>query len=218
MNRDTNPATVNLTIVSDAICPWCYIGKRRLERALALLGPSVRVRTRWQPFELNPDMPKGGVERRVYRARKFGSLARSEQLDAQIAAAGAGEGLAFRHDLMARTPNTFDAHRLIWLAGREDVQDVVVEALFRGYFTEGRDIGDHATLAGLAAEAGMDEAGVAGFLAGPAGTDEIRQELQEARRLGIDGVPCFMIDGKPVLVGAQPPQTIAACLNEMALA
>src|SRR4051794_30663092 len=108
-----------LEVVSDAICPWCYVGKRRLAKALALLArDGLTFAVRWLPFQLNPDMPKGGVDRRAYRTRKFGSWERSQALDARVAAVGAGEGLAFRHDLMARTPNTFDAHRLVWLAGR----------------------------------------------------------------------------------------------------
>jgi predicted DsbA family dithiol-disulfide isomerase len=121
---------LTIDIYSDVICPWCYIGKRRLEKGLA--GQSATVR--WHPFELNPDMPREGVERRAYRIKKFGSWERSLELDANIVRAGQDEGLAFNFGKMARTPNTFDAHRIIWLAGARGVQDAVVEALFKAYF------------------------------------------------------------------------------------
>ena len=130
-SKDFYTRVLGLEVVSDAICPWCYVGKRRLAKALALLAQDgLTFTVRWLPFQLNPDMPKGGVDRRAYRTRKFGSWERSQALDARVAAVGAGDGLAFRHDLMARTPNTFDAHRLVWLAGREGTQDAVVDGLF----------------------------------------------------------------------------------------
>src|SRR3954452_19882010 len=166
-----------LDIVSDAICPWCYIGKRRLERALALLGePGGRFHVRWLPFELNPDMPKEGMERRDYRIRKFGSLAQSQARRAAIATVAAAEGLSFRPELMARVPNTFDAHRLIWLGDRRSVQDAVVEGLFRAYFTDGLDIGNAAVLAGIGVAACIERGAVASFLAGDEGVEEVRAE------------------------------------------
>src|SRR3954469_3680645 len=140
--------------ISDIICPWCFIGKRRLEKALAAQEHEVKVR--WLPFQLNPQMPKEGVSRREYRTRKFGSWERSLELDAQVAAAGAGEGIHFTFDRIERTPNTLDAHRLIRLAGQEGVQDAVVEALFRAYFTEGRDLSDPQILLDVVAGAGLD--------------------------------------------------------------
>src|SRR6478672_13958488 len=143
---------VTIDIYSDVICPWCFIGKRRMEKGLAGLAATVR----WHPFELNPDMPREGVERRADRVKKFGSWERSLELDAQVGRAFAGEGLAFNPHKMARTPNTFDAHRIIWLAGERGVQDAVAEALFRAYFTEGRDLSDREMLAGAAAGAGLD--------------------------------------------------------------
>ena len=126
------------------ICPWCYIGKRRLEKAIAAHGGPVQVR--WLPFQLNPTMPKEGISRREYRTKKFGSWERSQELDAKVAAAGKAEGIHFAFDQIERTPNTLDAHRLIWLADKEGVQDAVVEALFRAYFTDGRDISNRQTL------------------------------------------------------------------------
>src|ERR1700732_3554952 len=131
--------TLTVDVISDVICPWCYIGKRRLEEAVAAFGRE-QVRVRWHPFQLNPRMPKEGVNRREYRTAKFGSWERSLALDAQVAAAGRAEGIPFAHEKIERTPNTLDAHRLIWLAEKEGVQNAVVEALFRAYFTEGRDI------------------------------------------------------------------------------
>ena len=135
-------ATLAIEVISDAICPWCWIAKRRLDRAIAAIAPDVTASVTWRPFELNPEMPKAGVDRRAYRSAKFGSWQHSRALDAQVAAAGRSEGLVFNHDKMERTPNTVDAHRLIRLAGQQGKQDVVVEGLFAAYFNEGRDIGE----------------------------------------------------------------------------
>src|SRR5947209_17108367 len=125
---------LTVDVISDVICPWCYIGKRRLEKAVAALDLQVEVR--WLPFQLNPAMPKEGVSRREYRTRKFGSWERSLELDARVVAVGEAEGISFALDRIERTPNTLDAHRLIWLAGEQGIQDAVVEALFRAYFIE----------------------------------------------------------------------------------
>ena len=161
---------LTIDVISDVICPWCFIGKRRLEKALD--GRSAPVR--WHPFQLNPDMPREGIDRKSYRIRKFGSWERSQELDAQVGAAGPGEGIAFNPDKMARTPNTLDAHRVIWLAGERGVQDAVVEALFLAYFTDGRDLTDRATLAEIAAGAGLDRAEVEELLVGHKGLDAVR--------------------------------------------
>src|SRR6202047_2696983 len=140
-------ATLAIEVISDAICPWCWVAKRRLDRALAGSAPDVTVSVTWRPFELNPEMPKAGVDRRAYRSAKFGSWQHSQALDAQVAAAGRSEGLVFNHDKMERTPNTLDAHRLIRLAGQQSKQHDIVEGLFATYFNEGRDIGDPTVLA-----------------------------------------------------------------------
>lgn len=204
-----------IDVISDAICPWCYIGKRQMERALALLAPEgLRFSVHWRPFQLNPDMPEKGVERAAYRAAKFGDAARSAQLDAQVAEAGRGVGIAFRHELMRRTPNTVAAHRLLWLAGREGAQDAVAEALFRGYFTEGSDIGDPSVLAGIAAASGLDRARTAAFLAGGEGREEVLGEDLAARRAGLQGVPTFALDGHVLFSGAVPAETFAEALRE----
>ncbi len=165
-----------IEVFSDAICPWCYIGKRRLERALASLGDRPNVRVLWRPFELNPGMPSDGVDRRVYRTAKFGSWERSLELDARVASVGAEAGIAFAFDRIARTPNTFDAHRLIAYSQQPGLQDVVVERLFRAYFLEGRNIGDQRVLADVGGDAGLNRAEVEGFLASDQAADDVRQE------------------------------------------
>src|SRR2546421_6598628 len=173
---------LEISVISDVICPWCFIGKRRLEKAVATVEGQHEVRVRWLPFQLNPQMPKEGISRRVYRTRKFGSWERSLELDAQVAAAGAREGIHFAFDRMERTPNTLDAHRLIWLAQKEGVQDAVVEALFRAYFTEGRDISRAAVLLDVVAEAGLDRGRAEAVLNSDEGLAAIRAGEEQARR------------------------------------
>jgi len=192
-----------IDVVSDAICPWCWVGKRNLAAALPRLDASFEVH--WRAYQLNPDMPREGVERDAYREAKFGSLARSRELDAGVAAAGVAAGVTFRHDRMRRTPNTIDAHRLIRLAGAAGpvVQDAVVEALFAAYFHDGVDIGDRAMLAAIATAAGLD--GAAAGLAGEDGEAEVRAEDAGFRRLGISGVPTFALGGHVLFSGAMPP-------------
>ncbi len=152
MNALSDPKIIlNLEVYSDAICPWCYIGKRRLEKAQRILGERYELRVIWRPFELNPSMPREGMDRKAYRSAKFGSWAKSQALDAEVAKEGASEGLTFAHAKIERTPNTFDSHRLVWLAGTQGKQDTVVEAIFRAYFVQGKDIGDRSVLVGRAA-------------------------------------------------------------------
>ncbi|MBY0335924.1 MAG: DsbA family oxidoreductase [Acetobacteraceae bacterium] len=204
--------TWRLDVISDAICPWCWIGKHRMERAIALLEPEgFRFEVHWRPYQLNPDMPPEGVARAAYRAAKFGSLERSRQLDAQVAAAGREVGLQFRHDLMARTPNTIAAHRLIRWGG-----NAVVEPLFHAYFHAGRDIGDAETLAAIAGEAGLDPAAAASMLAGTEGEAEVRAEEAEFRRVGIDGVPSFALEGHVLFSGAMPEDRMADAFRRAA--
>lgn len=203
-----------IDIVSDAICPWCYIGKRQLERALsALAGEGLTFAVQWNPFQLNPDMPPGGVARAAYRAAKFGSPERSAALDARVSEAARAVGLDFHLERIVRTPNTIDAHRLIWLAGREGVQDAAMEAVFAAYFIEGRDIGDAAVLADCAAVAGLDPAAVRGFLAGGTVAAEMRAADQAAREAGVNGVPSFFLDGYGLFSGAVPAVQMAEALR-----
>jgi predicted DsbA family dithiol-disulfide isomerase len=203
-----------LDIVSDAICPWCYIGKRQLERALAVLrAEGLRLSVHWNPFQLNPDMPKEGRDRAAYRAWKFGGAERARAGDERVAEAARGVGLVFRQDLMLRTPNTLDAHRLIWFAGQKGVQDAAMEAVFAAYFTEGRDIGDAAVLADCAGQAGLDRAEAVQFLAGDLAAREMLAADQAAREAGVNGVPSFFLDGYGLFSGAMPAEQIAEALR-----
>jgi predicted DsbA family dithiol-disulfide isomerase len=208
-------AGLRIDIVSDAICPWCYIGKRQLERALAALEKEeLHFSVHWNPFQLNPDMPKEGRDRMAYRAQKFGSAERAHELDERVANAAAAVGLQLRQDLMLRTPNTLDAHRLIWFAGREGVQDAVMEAVFKAYFTQGRDIGDRDVLADCAVEGGLDRTTVADFLAGETAANEMLAADRVAREAGVNGVPSFFLDGYGLFSGAMPAETIAEALRK----
>ena len=196
-----------IDVISDVICPWCYIGKRRLEKAIASLNGQYEVRVRWHPFQLNPTMPKEGVSRRDYRIGKFGSWERSQDLDAKLIAVGESEGIHFAFDLIERTPNTFDAHRLIWLADQHECQDAVVEGLFRAYFIEGRDICDRQVLADVVVESGLDRQLVEDMLNSDEGMAAIQKAEELSRRHGVSGVPFFIINEKVALSGAQAPET-----------
>jgi len=205
---------MQIDIVSDVICPWCYIGKRQLERALPVLSDEgLRFTVRWNPFQLNPDMQAEGVERAAYRTAKFGSAEKAAALDARVTEAAANAGLAFRLDLIQRTPNTLNAHRVIWLAGRNGVQDAVVEALFQAYFTQGCDIGNPDILADCAAEAGLDRDAVITLLAGDEAAAELRSADRAAREAGVNGVPSFFLDGYGLFSGAMPANDMAEALR-----
>ena len=209
---ETQPA--RLDVFSDVICPWCYIGKRQLDGARAMLAPEgLHFAVTWRPFQLNPDMPPEGVARDAYRAAKFGSLVRSRELDAQVADAAEKAGATIRHDRMARTPNTLAAHRLIWRAARGDGRhDAVVEALFAAYFAEGRDIGDPAVLAEIGAACGIADVGA--FLASEEGRAEVLAEDRAARAAGLSGVPTFALERHVLFSGAVPAETMAEALRE----
>jgi predicted DsbA family dithiol-disulfide isomerase len=196
---------MQIDIVSDVICPWCFIGKRRLERALAL-RPELAVTLSWRAFQLNPDMPTNGISRELYLAARFGNSGRVEQVYEALSRAGRTEGIDFAFERIRRTPNTLRAHRLIRFAMLEGRAAEVVEALFRGYFLDGLDIGDVEALTATAMRAGLDETAVRGFLASEAGTAEVRAEEHRTRRLGIHAVPCFVIDRGYAISGAQEPE------------
>jgi predicted DsbA family dithiol-disulfide isomerase len=199
-----------IEIASDVVCPWCYIGKRRLEKALASLAGEVEARIEWLPFQLNPGMPAGGMARADYRRQKFGSLEKGRALDACVAQEGAGEGIAFAFERMQRTPNTVAAHRLIDLAQRQGRGDAVVDALFRAYFEEAKDIGDAAVLQVIA-----QGAGVSGW---PERKDEetVKQKEERVRDLGISGVPTFIFNRTSGISGAYPPEMLAQAIREAA--
>jgi predicted DsbA family dithiol-disulfide isomerase len=199
-----------IDVISDVICPWCYIGKRQLERALAVLERQhLRFTVAWHPFQLNPDMPREGVDRAQYRLAKFGSAERSRQLDERITETAATVGLEFHLERLTRTPNTLNAHRLIRLAGQKGVQDGVVEALFEGYFCDAADIGDDKVLLDLAGEGGLERDDVAALLAGEAGLKEISAADRMARNCGIQGVPSFALQGHVLFSGAVPAEEMA---------
>lgn len=202
--HETTSKTIEVRIISDVICPWCFVAKRRFEKAVSQLSADVQLLVHWQPFELNPNMPSEGMDRVDYRSRKFGSWEYSLKLDDQVSTVGATEGIMFRHDLITRTPNTFNAHRLIWLAEQEGVQDATVEALFRAYFTMGQDIGEQSVLIEIGTAAGMSHARVAVLLQSDEGVTAVSEAESSAYRLGVSGVPTFVIDGKPAFSGALP--------------
>ena len=198
-------APLPIIVYSDVICPWCYVGKRRLEAALGAPDMPEQVSFAWRPFQLNPDMPAEGIERSVYRARKFGAE-RSAELDRNMTETGREVGIDFAFDRMQRTPNTRLAHRLIWEAGRQGRQDAIVNRLFQAYFEEGLDIGSAEVLTRLAAEAGLEAAGVEQALGGADSLEAVVDLEEQGRRLGIQGVPFFVLLGKYGISGAQPPE------------
>ncbi|HEV2282146.1 MAG TPA: DsbA family oxidoreductase [bacterium] len=210
---------MRIEVVSDVVCPWCFVGKRRLEQALAIVrsGPSggaADVRVTWKPYELNPGLPREGIDRAAYRRAKFGSLERSQLLDARLLAVGESVGIPFAFDRIQRTPNTLDAHRLLWLADSLGRQDALAEALFRAYFLDGFNVGDHGVLADLAAASGISRESAVALLAGRDGEAEVRTEEDRAWRSGIQGVPHFIIDGIRQISGAQDPAVIAAAIRD----
>ncbi len=196
---------MQIDIVSDTICPWCYVGKRRLERALKE-RPELDVTIEWHAFQLNPEMPIEGVDRETYMMRKFGSEQRVTEIFDSIAAAGRQEGIPFAFDRIARTPNTVNSHRLIRWAEPAGCQDAVVELLFRRYFEQGKDIGAIDVLVQIAVEAGLEGADAERFLSGTDGAEDVRAENMAAHRLGISGVPCFIFEKKYAVSGAQEPE------------
>ncbi len=192
-------------IFSDIVCPWCDIGKRRFARALTL-RPDIQPEVAWRAFQLNPDLPRDGMDRAEYVAMKFGSGRRSEEIYKRVTEAGIAEGIDFRFDKIKRTPNTTDAHRLLLYAQGAKAQEAVVDRLFVGYFTEGADIGDTETLTALAGEAGLETDPVRRFLVTEQGREQVMEDLSLAYKMGITGVPCFILEGRYALPGAHEPE------------
>jgi len=215
MSTASTPSAPVIDVVSDVVCPWCYIGKRHLEAALATLDESGQARpvVRWHPYELNPDLPAEGVDRREYLERKFGGPARAAQIYERVQRAGTQAGLAFDFERIERQPNTRAAHRLIaWAQGRGDA-DPLVERLFRAYFIDGRFVGANEVLAEIAHESGLDADAAYAFLASDVGNAEIAEAEERAASLGISGVPFFIVDGRYGLSGAQPAEAIVEALR-----
>lgn len=205
---------IRLDIFSDPVCPWCMIGKAHLDRALAgMTEPPFAIE--WHPFQLNPEMPPEGLDRRAYLEAKFGGKMKAAEVYAQVAEAAGAAGVALKLSAIARTPNTLDAHRLIHWAGLEGAQAAVVTALFRAYFTDGRDIGAPEVLADIASEAGMDRAVIARLLATDVNRAEIAARDTHARSRGIRAVPTFIVGDTYVLSGAQPPELWQQVLAEL---
>jgi predicted DsbA family dithiol-disulfide isomerase len=210
---DSHPE-LTIEIVSDFICPWCFVADTRLNKAIAEVAPGMTIERKWLPYELNPFMPAEGKNRKEYRSQKFGSWERSLELDAQVKAAGKHDGIEFRHDLMTHTPNTLKAHRVTWLAAKEGKATALAERIMRGYFLEGKDIGDLETLVGLASEIGMDAAKVSAFLATDEGTNEVQSMERVNFNRGVQGVP-FIIIGNQEISGAQHIQVFIDALKEV---
>jgi predicted DsbA family dithiol-disulfide isomerase len=209
-----SPAMVKLVIFSDPVCPWCYIGKARLGRALEM-RPEHPFEVEWHPFMLNPDMPAGGMDRRTYLETKFGGKRGAVDAYLPVVEEAARSGLKLNLDAIARTPNTLDAQRLIHWAGIEGRQTPVVSALFAAYFIEGRDIGDQGELARIAASCGMDGDLIARLLATAADTDDIRARDGDARQKGVRAVPTFVVAGRHVVPGAQSVELWLDVIDEL---
>lgn len=203
---------IHIDIFSDTICPWCLIGKRRLEKALAA-RPDLEVAIHWRAFQLNPQMPDEGMDRQAYLSMKFGGPENAGMVYQRVREAGAEEGIDFAFDAMKRTPNTIASHRLIRWAAGQDRETETAEALFQAYFFRGEDIGDLDVLVAAAESVGLDPADARVFLESDALKQELREEDRQARGLGIDGVPCFIFNGRHALAGAQPPKILAQMLD-----
>ena len=215
-NRIAQPADgLVVDVTSDLICPWCFVAKRRLEKASSILGKTLEVR--WHPFQLNPEMPVEGLDRRLYRSAKFGSWEQSQRLDAQVSAAGAEVGIRFRHDLMKRTPNTFRGHVLLAAALKDGLQtqNLVAERLFQAYFLNGEDVGDPATLLGIAREFGVTAISQLEDLDSPALVSEVKTEERKAASAGIRGVPQISFQGTVVANGAQKEELLANSIRQI---
>ena len=198
-------------VVSDVVCPWCFIGKRKLETALAELAtrePSLAAEVRWHPFELNPDLPAAGIPRTEYLERKWGSVARANENYVRVRSIGEAVGIAFRFERIERQPNTFDAHRLIAWAQRQGDANGLVERLFAAYFVDGRFVGDRAELARIAAEAGLSEGEARAMLESDAAREQVEGESREALDVGVRGVPFYIFNGRIAVSGAQDPQAL----------
>ncbi len=206
---------MQIDVISDTVCPWCYIGKRRLERAMRL-RPQIAFDVRWRPFQLDPATPPEGVDRKAYIERKFGSSDKIKPIHNALLKAGEDEGIPFAFEKITRTPNTINSHRLIRWSHSMGVQDQVVELLFRRYFTEGADIGQIATLVQIGTDAGMDAELVEELMNSDADLERVRHEDSMARKIGIQGVPTYLIGGKTLINGAQDAEVLVRAFDHVA--
>jgi len=216
MSQDNS---ITVDVVSDVVCPWCFIGQKRLDKAVAAVG-DVDVHIRWRPFQLDGTIPPQGMDRRQYMLAKFGSEQRIREIHARIEPLGAAEGISFAFDAIKVAPNTLDAHRVIRWAGAagEDIQNRLARRLFQLNFEEGANIGDHAVLIEAAREAGMDASVVETLLPTDADVEAVRTEIATASRMGITGVPCFLLEGKYAVMGAQEADALADAIRQVAAA
>lgn len=203
---------MRIEFIFDTVCPWCYVGKRRFERALAM-RPGTRATIIWRPFLLNPDIPAEGIDRRAYLDRKFGGPARVQRVHSAVAAAGEVEGIAFDFDRILRAPNTLNSHRMIRFAGGLGREAETVEALYRGYFCEGRDIGSVPELVELGSELGLPAEALDAYLRSDSDVAAIFNENARSHRLGVNGVPCLMLDGTYAVAGAQEPDVLLRLID-----
>lgn len=211
--------TIAVDVVSDVVCPWCFIGQKRLDKAIAL-SPGVEVEVHWRPFQLDPTIPREGKDRNRYMLDKFGSEERIRQIHQRVEALGEAEGIDFAFDAIKVAANTLDAHRVIRWAGTagSEVQGRLVRRLFAMNFEEGRDVGDPAVLIEAARESGMDATIVETLLPTEADADAVRNEIAVAQRMGISGVPCFLLEGKYAVMGAQDTEVLADAIRRVAAA
>jgi len=205
-------ARLPIEIVFDLVCPWCFLGIRRLRRMLRS-RPDVAAELLWRPFLLNPDLAPQGVPRQEYLVRKFGGEERARRLHGTIAELGRAEGLDFRFDRIRRVPHSLDAHRLVRWAGRFGAADAMVDAVLAAYFMDGADIGDAAVLAAIAGRMGLEAPAARRFLATVAEVEAVHADNLRAHRLGINGVPCFVVAGRHAIAGAQEPEVLERLLD-----
>jgi len=210
-----NNQPIRIDVVSDVVCPWCFIGKHRLEKALAL-KPDIAVEVHWRPFFLNDWIPREGISREQYLTTKFGSPERYKGIAQRVTAAAAAEGLVYAADKVKRQPNTLDCHRLIrWAEGIGKAAEMK-QRLMDLYFTQGADLTDRETLVQAAADVGLDADSVRAQLASDQDVAQVEQDAQSAKQAGIEGVPCFIIGGKFAISGAQAPEELAEAIERMA--
>jgi len=211
----STPASVQVDVVSDVVCPWCFIGKRRLEAATALT-PGIAVAVNWRPYFLNPWIPREGIDRQTYLEAKFGSVERYGAIAERVTAAAAMEGLLYAADKISRQPNTLDCHRLILWSRSASDPGRVKQRLMELYFSEGADLSDPKVLIQAAVACGMDGDLVRRLLASDADVDRIEGEANSAKEAGIDGVPCFIFGGSVIVTGAQSPEYLANAIERTA--
>jgi len=206
---------LSIDVVSDVVCPWCFIGKRRLEKAIAM-KPEIAVAVRWHPFFLNPWIPREGVDRKTYLEKKFGSADRYEAIAQRVAGAAAAEGLTYAIGKIGRQPNTLDCHRLILWAQNMGDPSRMKQRLMDLYFTEGADLTDRETLVRAARECGLDGERTRQLLDGDTDVDAVERQAQSAKEAGIEGVPCFIFGGALAVSGAQAPEYLASAIERAA--